>query len=395
MKLAVALIHGIGDQPDSRDEDGLHSYARELVAALRRRLGAEAGEVAFQSLYWASVLDARELDYLKRIEREPLGWRWLRRAVTLFLGDASGYRKVSAAYDTTYQQVHQHVRSGIMALRAKVGPQTPLVILAHSWAGTSYPTSSGTSRNSTARRVARSPLPRPGNPGRAGHLRLQHPAVHLRLREGLSDPLSRPLPAPAIRQQARWLNVYAPADPLGYPLRPLQNYTAVVHEDLALPVGPWYKRHTPLSHMEYWNDARFHDYLADYLRRLLAAGLEPAGAGRALPQASQEIGRLLSFVEDSGCTFIRNGSEYPAAEARAHLQKKLDYLERRDLVASSEDFIERAATQSSLSGKPYQVRCATQTRNSADWLNQELRRLRQAPDQPGWPSTRGRHSIGA
>lgn len=61
---------------------------------------------------------------------------------------------------------------------------------------------------------------------------------------------------------------------------------------------------------------------------------------------------MLSFVEDSGCTFIRNGSEYPAAEARAHLQKKLDYLERKDLVASSEDFIERAATQSSLSGKP-------------------------------------------
>ena len=79
---------------------------------------------------------------------------------------------------------------------------------------------------------------------------------------------------------------------------------------------------------------------------------------------------MLSFVEDSGCTFIRNGSEYPAAEARAHLQKKLDYLERKDLVASSEDFIERAATQSSLSGKPY---------HSADWLNQELRRLRQAP----------------
>ncbi|EOZ0481116.1 DUF5329 family protein [Pseudomonas aeruginosa] len=51
----------------------------------------------------------------------------------------------------------------------------------------------------------------------------------------------------------------------------------------------------------------------------------------------------------------------------------------KDLVASSEDFIERAATQSSLSGKPYQVRCAGQTRNSADWLNQELRRLRQAP----------------
>ncbi|MGV8769526.1 DUF5329 family protein, partial [Pseudomonas aeruginosa] len=59
---------------------------------------------------------------------------------------------------------------------------------------------------------------------------------------------------------------------------------------------------------------------------MLASSL-PALAAPS-PQASQEIGRLLSFVEDSGCTFIRNGSEYPAAEARAHLQKKLDYLER-------------------------------------------------------------------
>lgn len=86
---------------------------------------------------------------------------------------------------------------------------------------------------------------------------------------------------------------------------------------------------------------------------LLASSL-PALAAPS-PQASQEIGRLLSFVEDSGCTFIRNGSEYPAAEARAHLQKKLDYLERKDLVASSEDFIERAATRAASAASSYQV----------------------------------------
>ncbi|MGA4814592.1 DUF5329 family protein [Pseudomonas aeruginosa] len=93
---------------------------------------------------------------------------------------------------------------------------------------------------------------------------------------------------------------------------------------------------------------------------------------------------------------IRNGSEYPAAEARAHLRRSSTTWERKDLVASSEDFIERAATQSSLSGKPYQVRCATQTRNSADWLNQELRRLRQSPliNRDGRRPA-GRHSIGA
>ncbi len=279
MKLAVALIHGIGDQPDSRDEDGLHSYARELVAALRRRLGAEAGEVAFQSQYWASVLA-----YLKRIEREPLGWRWLRRAVTLFLGDASGYRKVSAAYDTTYQQVHQHVRSGIMALRAKVGPQTPLVILAHSLGG-HIVSNFIWDQQKLNRTPSCSIDPFLGLETLAGLVTFGCNIPLFTFAYEKVCPIRFPghCLTPAIRQQARWLNVYAPADPLGYPLRPLQNYAAVVHEDLALPVGPWYKRHTPLSHMEYWNDARFHDYLADYLRRLLAAGLEPAGAGHALP----------------------------------------------------------------------------------------------------------------
>lgn len=83
-------------------------------------------------------------------------------------------------------------------------------------------------------------------------------------------------------------------------------------------------------------------------------------------------------MESSGCLFIRNGTEYPAAEARQHLQKKLDYLENKGLVDNAEDFIARAATESSMSGKPYKVNCAGQEQLSADWLKQELTRLRAA-----------------
>lgn len=95
-------------------------------------------------------------------------------------------------------------------------------------------------------------------------------------------------------------------------------------------------------------------------------------------RSQQEINTLLGFVESSGCLFIRNGSEYPAAEARQHLQKKLDYLENKGLVDNAEDFIARAATESSMSGKPYKVSCAGQEQLSADWLKQELTRLRAA-----------------
>ena len=95
-------------------------------------------------------------------------------------------------------------------------------------------------------------------------------------------------------------------------------------------------------------------------------------------QGRKEVDALLAFVESSGCQFIRNGSEHSPADARKHLQKKLDYLDDKGLVDSPEDFIARAATESSMSGEPYQVNCQGQLRPSAGWLNHELDRLRQA-----------------
>ncbi|MGC4012757.1 MAG: DUF5329 domain-containing protein [Pseudomonas sp.] len=117
--------------------------------------------------------------------------------------------------------------------------------------------------------------------------------------------------------------------------------------------------------------------LASLLASLL---LLSTGAQATLDaRAQQEISQLLDFVEHSGCQFVRNGSEYPASEARKHLQKKLDYLENKDLVSSAEDFIERAATKSSMSGQRYQVDCPAGKQDSSAWLNDELKRLRQAP----------------
>ncbi|MCP1623897.1 DUF5329 domain-containing protein [Pseudomonas nitroreducens] len=115
------------------------------------------------------------------------------------------------------------------------------------------------------------------------------------------------------------------------------------------------------------------------LRSLLGALLLISmGAQAAVDaKAQREITQLLDFVEHSGCQFIRNGSAYPAAEARAHLQKKLDYLENKDMVSSAEDFIERAATKSSMSGQRYQMDCPAGKQDASAWLNDELKRLRQ------------------
>jgi hypothetical protein len=107
--------------------------------------------------------------------------------------------------------------------------------------------------------------------------------------------------------------------------------------------------------------------------------------------AQQEIAHLFSYLEHSGCQFDRNGSLHDAAEAVDHLNTKYQYLLRKDMISSAEDFIAGAATKSSMSGQAYLVRCADAAPvESAAWFQAELARYRSsllnpAPKAPGKP----------
>jgi hypothetical protein len=104
-----------------------------------------------------------------------------------------------------------------------------------------------------------------------------------------------------------------------------------------------------------------------------------AGAAPLPPAARADVDALLTRLQTSGCEFNRNGSWHAGAEAKAHLLKKLDYLERKDLVSTAEQFIERGASASSMSGKPYLVRCAGKAPvESALWLKAELQQVQAA-----------------
>lgn len=106
-----------------------------------------------------------------------------------------------------------------------------------------------------------------------------------------------------------------------------------------------------------------------------AAVLVLSGAATASPaDAKDEIDHLLQYVAASSCTFVRNGSEYPADKAREHLADKYRFAAGR--ISSAEDFIEYLATKSSLSGEPYHVKCGKTDALSGAWLTAELNRYR-------------------
>jgi hypothetical protein len=100
---------------------------------------------------------------------------------------------------------------------------------------------------------------------------------------------------------------------------------------------------------------------------------EPPAAVRA------EIDYLLARIAESGCAFNRNGTWYDAARAVAHLQYKYSYLAGRGAIKSTEDFIEMAASRSSMTGHPYWIRCDdAATVASGPWLRGQLAAYRES-----------------
>ena len=70
-----------------------------------------------------------------------------------------------------------------------------------------------------------------------------------------------------------------------------------------------------------------------------------------------------------------NGSWSDSKAAEAHVRMKFDYLSDRNEINTAKDFIDKAASVSSFSGSPYQVKCpGSAPVLSRTWLSEELAR---------------------
>lgn len=97
-----------------------------------------------------------------------------------------------------------------------------------------------------------------------------------------------------------------------------------------------------------------------------------------MPEA-QKIEALIQAVASlEGAVFIRNGTEHAPKAAADHLRLKWRNAGRR--VKTAPDFIRYCASESSLSGQPYEIRFQDgRTVLARDWLWTELKRLEAAP----------------
>ncbi|MFO1473205.1 MAG: DUF5329 family protein [Lysobacterales bacterium] len=111
------------------------------------------------------------------------------------------------------------------------------------------------------------------------------------------------------------------------------------------------------------------------IKALLLVALLPLSA--ACQTASGEIDQLFKALEVPVASSTRNGSWYDAQKASEHLHRKYDYLLKKGLVTSTESFIDLGASRSSMSGKPYPVRCGKSPPvESRSWFMARLSQIR-------------------
>jgi hypothetical protein len=131
-------------------------------------------------------------------------------------------------------------------------------------------------------------------------------------------------------------------------------------------------------------------HVAKTAGRLAAAALACLAIS-ALPSWSEnpesEIVHLLSYVEQSSCTFIRNDKDYTASYARSHLERKYGYAKSK--IQNADQFIEYVGAGSSRSGKPYRIRCGEHEYTAGEWLATELSRFRASPKPPAGETSGG------
>jgi len=93
--------------------------------------------------------------------------------------------------------------------------------------------------------------------------------------------------------------------------------------------------------------------------------------------AADEIAYLIDTIRHSTCTFIRNGKDYDGVAAADHITAKYEHFKAE--IRTTEDFIDRAATKSEMTGQPYRLRCdGSPATTASDWLHATLAAHRKA-----------------
>lgn len=203
----------------------------------------------------------------------------LRRFLLDYAADAVVYeRSADSAQSNHYQRVHDRLRQALATLAKELGPDAPVVFVAHSLGCV---VASNFLWDLQKAPVGDTPLQR--GETLAAMMTLGCPLAFWAMRfPNFGAPIQVPSPLwavqdPVVSEGCWWLNLYDARDVIGMPLRPLgPHYERVVREDRMISTNAPISSSTPLAHADflYWRSGDVGDGLARLLLKLAGTSVQ-------------------------------------------------------------------------------------------------------------------------
>jgi hypothetical protein len=223
-RVAILYIHGL-DNSDA-------SYSDWMDDQIVSRVAPDI-QVFSRAVLWADIF-AAAASHLDIAERHyDLKWDALRSFVLSTVAQAVGYE--GAPGDAGYDGVHERIREALTDLQAVAGPGAKLVIVAHSM-GCSVISDFIYDAQAAGGFSELAALVTMGNP--------------MALYAARYKDMGKPIKVGSLG--GTWVNVFAPADVIAWPLRGLNyHYNREVTSDEKITVSGLLS-FTPAAHIGYW-----------------------------------------------------------------------------------------------------------------------------------------------
>ena len=131
-KLAVAIIHGIGEQKDDYAEETIALIIKRFSKKLNRLVEDPSSYLIIHPIVWSKVFAEREQNLFKQtVLNNHLRYQDLRRFVIQYVGDVVAYQPVETA-GHNYERVHEMIGGSLNILAKEAGDDAPLCVVSHS-----------------------------------------------------------------------------------------------------------------------------------------------------------------------------------------------------------------------------------------------------------------------
>jgi hypothetical protein len=273
MKLAIAVIHGMGSEDQFFSVELKHRITEEYVNAEE---GRHEDDLIYQEIFWGDLVKEQQKSLIESSNyKKDLTYMNLRELIVDHLGTTLAYR--TSMYGVIHKRVQDSLRK-LCTLRRVDAEKTPLVILAHSFGSVImsdyiYDIQKRQAETANGKIEGMSNLEQFRT--LAGFITFGTPMALFSLQSDseFSSPINivgADLPE-KIQKRVQWNNYYDKDDILAYPMKGVNDtYGELISGDYEINVGSAATSWNPACHNGYWEDKDFYKPVAAYFAELRA-----------------------------------------------------------------------------------------------------------------------------